>query len=225
MHGVKETYKVKKLEGNKAMKLSSHYAFKRDHPIEDFRELSKDVLVYTQGLPLALKVLGSLFEGIFLNLSHLEEKLEFTTQAFSSSNIYNLKSLETFDVSVARLCELKWLKELYGILVAPLEPRFPIYSFPYLDPRSSGWVSASQLLFPSQFLALCCLSSNYSKGGLELDHLWLLCVPFPLLSILMKGEWQQYNNDPIHLSPNSTLLLEEIHRGIPGGNGWSYDGS
>ena len=54
MHGVKETYKVKKLEGNKAMKLFSHYAFKRDHPIEDFMELSKDVLVYTQGLPLAL---------------------------------------------------------------------------------------------------------------------------------------------------------------------------
>ena len=60
MHGVKETYKVKKLEGNKAMKLFSRYVFKRDHPIEDFMELSKDVLVYTQGLPLALKVLGSL---------------------------------------------------------------------------------------------------------------------------------------------------------------------
>lgn len=63
MHGVKETYKVKKLEGNKAMKLFSRYAFKRDHPIEDFMELSKDVLVYTQGLPLALKVLGSLLFG------------------------------------------------------------------------------------------------------------------------------------------------------------------
>ncbi|KAJ9707483.1 hypothetical protein PVL29_002493 [Vitis rotundifolia] len=63
MHGVKETYKVKELEGNKAMELFSHYAFKRDHPKDDFVELSKDILAYTQGLPLALKVLGSLLFG------------------------------------------------------------------------------------------------------------------------------------------------------------------
>ena len=59
MHGVDEVYEVRKLNNDDALELFSHYAFKQVHPQEDYVELSKCVMVYAQGLPLALKVLGS----------------------------------------------------------------------------------------------------------------------------------------------------------------------
>ncbi|RVW64979.1 putative disease resistance protein [Vitis vinifera] len=59
MHGVDEVYEVRKLNNDDALELFSHYAFKQVHPQEDYVELSKRVMVYAQGLPLALKVLGS----------------------------------------------------------------------------------------------------------------------------------------------------------------------
>ncbi|KAJ9676135.1 hypothetical protein PVL29_024908 [Vitis rotundifolia] len=59
MHGVDEVYEIRKLNNDNALELFSHYAFKQVHPQEDYVELSKRVIVYAQGLPLALKVLGS----------------------------------------------------------------------------------------------------------------------------------------------------------------------
>ncbi|KAG6630057.1 disease resistance protein RPV1-like isoform X2 [Carya illinoinensis] len=58
-HEVKHTYKVKQLETTKALQLFSLSAFKKTHPIEDYKDLSMDFVNYAQGLPLALKVLGS----------------------------------------------------------------------------------------------------------------------------------------------------------------------
>ena len=54
-------YEVKVLKPNEALELFSQYAFRRNLPKKDFDEdLLNRVVYYCQGLPLALKVLGSL---------------------------------------------------------------------------------------------------------------------------------------------------------------------
>ena len=58
-HGVNKVYEVQKLKDNDAVVLFSRYAFKQDQPSEDYVKLSERVLVYAEGLPLALTVLGS----------------------------------------------------------------------------------------------------------------------------------------------------------------------
>ncbi|KAG2671306.1 hypothetical protein I3760_14G128300 [Carya illinoinensis] len=58
-HEVNHIYKVEQLETTKALQLFSLSAFKKTHPLEDYKDLSMDFVIYAQGLPLALKVLGS----------------------------------------------------------------------------------------------------------------------------------------------------------------------
>ncbi|XP_011021441.1 PREDICTED: TMV resistance protein N-like [Populus euphratica] len=52
-------YVAEKLNDDDALMLFSQKAFKNDHPAEDFVELSKQVVGYANGLPLALEVIGS----------------------------------------------------------------------------------------------------------------------------------------------------------------------
>ncbi|KAL4639464.1 hypothetical protein ACB092_03G220500 [Castanea dentata] len=54
-----EIYEAKELNSDEALQLFSRKAFKKDHPLEGYVELSKKVICYAQGLPLALEVLGS----------------------------------------------------------------------------------------------------------------------------------------------------------------------
>ncbi|KAG9160240.1 hypothetical protein Leryth_023805 [Lithospermum erythrorhizon] len=51
-------YDVQTLPENEALRLFCLHAFKNDHPHEDFKEVSLQVLRYAGGLPLALQVLG-----------------------------------------------------------------------------------------------------------------------------------------------------------------------
>ena len=53
-------YKAKILNYDEALKLFSLKAFKQDNPLKGYEMLSKEFVYYAQGLPLALKVLGSL---------------------------------------------------------------------------------------------------------------------------------------------------------------------
>ncbi|KAJ7962624.1 TIR-NBS-LRR resistance protein [Quillaja saponaria] len=52
-------YEVRKMGFHESLRLFSLHAFKENNPVEDFRELSKSMVDYCDGNPLALKVLGS----------------------------------------------------------------------------------------------------------------------------------------------------------------------
>ncbi|XP_050253764.1 disease resistance protein RUN1-like [Quercus robur] len=57
--GVKEIYEFKELNDGEALELFSLKAFGKGHPDVDYMELSQDFVRYSQGLPLALELLGS----------------------------------------------------------------------------------------------------------------------------------------------------------------------
>ena len=54
-----QIYKVKELNNDESLKLFSQKAFKKDHPLVGYEELSQKFIYYAKGLPLALEVLGS----------------------------------------------------------------------------------------------------------------------------------------------------------------------
>ncbi|KAL2342408.1 hypothetical protein Fmac_003693 [Flemingia macrophylla] len=58
-----EIYEVKEMDFQDSLKLFSLNAFKQNHPEETYMDLSVKVLSYAKGIPLALKVLGSLLHG------------------------------------------------------------------------------------------------------------------------------------------------------------------
>ena len=58
-HKVDELYELPQLNWDQALELFSWHAFDRRHPYDDFSKLSNRFVQYCQGLPLALKTLGS----------------------------------------------------------------------------------------------------------------------------------------------------------------------
>ncbi|KAI9092518.1 hypothetical protein K1719_027646 [Acacia pycnantha] len=58
-HQIEKTYQVKKLHHSEAFELFSWNAFKRKSPNSSYFEISHRVALYAEGLPLALKVMGS----------------------------------------------------------------------------------------------------------------------------------------------------------------------
>ena len=78
-----ETYEIVGLNDDEALHLLSLKAFKTDHPPKDFLELSKDVVHYAKGLPLAIETLGSflLNRGVVQWKSTLNRLKEFPESA------------------------------------------------------------------------------------------------------------------------------------------------
>ena len=58
-HDIHASYEVKGLDYNDSIQLFCQYAFKQNVPKKDYVDLSNDMVNYANGLPLALKVLGS----------------------------------------------------------------------------------------------------------------------------------------------------------------------
>jgi GTPase SAR1 family protein len=56
---VDQVYKMKEMDKSESIELFSWHAFKKSSPKEDFLEISRNVVEYSGGLPLALEVLGS----------------------------------------------------------------------------------------------------------------------------------------------------------------------
>lgn len=62
-HGVDNIFEVGELKDNESLQLFSYGAFKSHKPPEDYLDLSKLVVNYARGIPLALVVLGSFLMG------------------------------------------------------------------------------------------------------------------------------------------------------------------
>lgn len=58
-----DLYMARGLDGEESLQLFSFHAFRNNHPEDEFVELSKAVTSYSNGLPLALVVLGSFLFG------------------------------------------------------------------------------------------------------------------------------------------------------------------
>ncbi|WJX47585.1 hypothetical protein P8452_34255 [Trifolium repens] len=58
-----EIYQVREMDDQDSLQLFCLFAFKQNHPKESFVSLTEKVLDYAKGLPLALKVLGSMLYG------------------------------------------------------------------------------------------------------------------------------------------------------------------
>ncbi|XP_027337076.1 TMV resistance protein N-like [Abrus precatorius] len=70
-------YKMEEMDENESLELFSWHAFREASPREDFTELSRNVVAYCGGLPLALEVLGSyLFERTEQEWKSVLSKLE-----------------------------------------------------------------------------------------------------------------------------------------------------
>lgn len=69
-HGVHKTYEVGMLFLKDALNLFCLKAFKGDKPQEGYLDLSKEVVDYVGGLPLALEVLGSYLYGRNVDVWH-----------------------------------------------------------------------------------------------------------------------------------------------------------
>ncbi|XP_034203695.1 disease resistance protein RUN1-like [Prunus dulcis] len=76
-HLVTEVHAVESLDQNESLELFSWHAFGQNHPVEDHIEYSKKIVDHCQGLPLALKVLGSSLLGVSIDVwKSAFEKLE-----------------------------------------------------------------------------------------------------------------------------------------------------
>lgn len=62
-YGEDNIYEIEKLTDDEALRLLCRRAFMKYDPEDEYRELSKSVVKYAQGLPLALELLGCLLNG------------------------------------------------------------------------------------------------------------------------------------------------------------------
>jgi len=76
-YGVDQIYTMKEMCESESIELFSWHAFKQESPKDDFAEISRNVVEYSGGLPLALEVLGSyLFDREVTEWENVLDKLK-----------------------------------------------------------------------------------------------------------------------------------------------------
>ncbi|KAL4331124.1 hypothetical protein S83_044819 [Arachis hypogaea] len=95
--GVDEMYEIKEMNFQDSLQLFCLNAFKQKNPTENYMSLSRMMLSYAKGIPLALKVLGSMLHG------SREEEWERVLQKLEK--IPNLKTYDLLKLSYDGLSE------------------------------------------------------------------------------------------------------------------------
>ncbi|KAL6315725.1 hypothetical protein AAG906_006587 [Vitis piasezkii] len=90
-HGVLNCYEARRFNYDEAKRFLSHYLLKHEILRDDFIELSREVIGYAQGLPLALEVLGSFLFSM--------TKEEWRNQLDKLKSTPNMKIQEVLKVS------------------------------------------------------------------------------------------------------------------------------
>ncbi|KAH9782091.1 ADP-ribosyl cyclase/cyclic ADP-ribose hydrolase [Citrus sinensis] len=106
-HGVDEVHKLKVLHDDEALQLFCKQAFKTNQPWKEYEQLSKYVVKYSGGLPLALKILGSFLyvEGIQLDYSSRDNDAHLSASAKAFFNMTNLRMLTIGNVQLPEALE------------------------------------------------------------------------------------------------------------------------
>ncbi|PWA94696.1 toll/interleukin-1 receptor (TIR) domain-containing protein [Artemisia annua] len=94
-HGVNFVHDVNLLSQEEALCLFARYAFQKENPIQGYEKLSEQVVQYADGLPLTIKVLGSLLCG--------KEKLEWEDAIDRLKRIPLKETLEKLELSYVSL--------------------------------------------------------------------------------------------------------------------------
>jgi hypothetical protein len=81
-------YEVKLLNDNEALQLFCLHAFKRPYPPENYEKVSRKFVTYAQGLPFALKLLGSeMFRKDFYHYENRLERLQKVTSSYIDEHL------------------------------------------------------------------------------------------------------------------------------------------
>ncbi|PNX92725.1 disease resistance protein (TIR-NBS-LRR class) [Trifolium pratense] len=142
-HGVHKTYEVGMLFPNEALKLFCLKAFKGDQPQEGYLDLSKEVVDYAGGLPLALEVLDSVRNRLRMHdlLQEMGRDIVFQESPNDPSKRSRLWSQEDIDHVLTKNKGTEAINSIGMKLVQPYEARWSTEAF----------FKTSQL----KFLSLC----------------------------------------------------------------------
>ncbi|XP_057998675.1 disease resistance protein RPV1-like [Hevea brasiliensis] len=106
-------YKVEKLNDCESLRLFSLHAFKQPHPAEGYmKQLSEKVISYTQGVPLALKVLGC---NLLCGIRSLLDKSLVTISGKKSSQLKQLWTEDAPFIENLKFMDLSNSKQLIRI--------------------------------------------------------------------------------------------------------------
>ncbi|KAM7519349.1 hypothetical protein LguiB_018311 [Lonicera macranthoides] len=175
MHGVDKIYEAKLLNDGEAIRLFSRMAFKRIHPTKELEHLSYEVIHYANGLPLALKVLGSQLYGE--NMAFWEASLEKLRKEGPDGDI--LKKLkigfddldrEVQDTFLDVACFFEGQGKEYVTRILDSFGFYPNRSIPLLVYKSLVYVSSGNTL---------CIHNLIREMGRRIDRekpkrLWLV---------------------------------------------------
>ena len=134
------------LDYHESIKLFSWHAFEKDHPNEEYAELSEQVIGYAGGLPLVLKVLGSNLSD--KSIDEWEGTLE-TLKVIPDKEIQ-----EKLMVSFNSLCDTQ--KELFLDLACFIVGMKKKYAFKILRDSYSGLKSDLGVLVRQCLVAIDC---------------------------------------------------------------------
>lgn len=143
-------YKVSLLDKSESLELFSHHAFGMTHPREGFKELSINAVKYVEGLPLALKVLGSFlkdrrYEEWKSQLEKLQRKPHNKIQEVLKLSFNSLEDRDIQDIFLDIACFFVGMDKYYTMKILESCDLFPDIGMTILEQRCLLIINANKL--------------------------------------------------------------------------------